>query len=203
VIADDTTVISYSRRLENIIERVAEIFRQHMGMLQLVDTLRTILPGKIGHSLKFSFADLPENLDVSQAVRLTQEDFQQYKRFFETLYPGVSTEGLRGYFSSVADRHYSYGIFQDNRLVSATDAPDIPYMSNLIVEPGINTLQGYRRRGYGRIAAGAMVEYLLKNGKVPIWSCGASNQASSRLAESIGYVRFADVLSLSIDEREE
>ena len=87
-------------------------------------------------------------------------------------------------------------------MVSVTDAPGIPYMSDLIVEPGINTLQGYRRCGYGRIAAGAMVEYLLKNGKVPIWSCSAGNQASSRLAESIGYVRFADVLSMSMEERE-
>ena len=202
VLADNTVVISYSRRLEDIIDRVGKAFRQRMEVPQLVDTLRSILPGRIGHSLKFSFTEFPDDLDVSQAIRLKREHFHQYKRFFEALHPGVSTEGLQEYFSSVVDRHYSYGVFQDNKLVSATDAPDIPYMSDLIVEPGINTLQEYRRRGYGRIAAGAMVDYVLKSGKVPIWSCAVGNQASVGLAQSLGYVRFADVLTSTIDKHE-
>ena len=202
VVTGGITIISYSKRLEDSIDRIAEEFRQHTELPQLMEGLNSILPVPIGHSLKFSFNAFPHTLDTSQAVQLTHNDFPHYKLFFETQHPGFSTEGLREYFESVAFRHYAYGIFQDNRLVSATDAPGIPYMSDLIVEPGINTLQGYRRRGYGRITAGAMVEYLLKNGKVPIWSCGVDNQASSRLAESIGYMKFADVLSLSMDEQE-
>ena len=105
---------------------------------------------------------------------------------------------MADYYYSVADRQYAYGIFRDHKLVSATDAPDIPYMSDLIVEPGINTLKGYRRRGYAKIAAGAMIEDLLDTGKIPIWSCGATNKASAALAQSLGYIKFADVLSLSI-----
>ena len=200
VVIGDTVVISFSKRLEDRISRIVEAFRSHTELRQVMDTLNSILPVNIGHGFKFAYNALPRDLDTSQAIQLKRDDFQHYKRFFETQHPGLSTEGLKEYFVSVVDRHYSCGVFQDNRLVSATDAPDIPYMSDLIVEPGINTLQGYRRCGYGRIAAGAMVEYLLKNGKVPIWSCGAGNQASSRLAESIGYVKFADVLSLSMDE---
>ena len=203
VVTGNTTIISYSKRLEDSIERISGAFRQHTELLQLMEALNSILPTNIGHSLKFSYNAFPQNLDISQAVQLTRNDFRHYQLFFEAQHSGFSTEGLKEYFESVVDHHYAYGVFQDRKLVSATDAPDIPYMSDLIVEPGINTLQGYRRRGYGRIAAGAMVDYLLKNGKVPIWSCRASNQASSRLAESIGYVRFADILSLSIDEREE
>ena len=162
VVTGSTTIISYSTRLEDTIDRIVEAFRQHTELPKLMDALNSILPTNIGHSLKFSYNAFPQDLDTSQAVQLTRHDFHHYKLFFETQHSGFSTEGLREYFESVAGRHYAFGVFQDQRLVSATDAPDIPYMSDLMVEPGINTLQGYRRRGYGRIAAGAMVDYLLQ-----------------------------------------
>ena len=82
--------------------------------------------------------------------------------------------------------------------MSATDAPDIPCMRHLIVEPGINTIEQYRRQGLGRTAPGAMVRYLVESGKVPIWSCGAENQASAGLAESLGYVRLGHVLTATV-----
>lgn len=202
LLAGDAAVISYSRRLEGAVGGIVGALGQVSDTEERADTLAAILPGRITHSLKFSFTELPSDLDTSRAVELTAEDFPEYRRFFEAVHPGASFEGLQEYFSSVAGRHYAYGVFQDDRLASATDAPDMPYMSDLIVEPGINTIEEYRRQGYARIAAGAMVRYLVENGKVPIWSCDAGNRASAGLAESLGYVPLAHVLTATLDEGE-
>ena len=200
VITDSTVVISYSRRLEESISRVAEVLKHSKDSLQVIEILQSILLDKIGHNYKYYFTALPNNIDTSEAVQLGREDLQHYKSFFESQYPGVSFEGMQDYFYSVACRGYSYGVFRENRLVCATDAPGIPYMRDIIVEPGINTLKEYRRCGYAKITTGALIKYLLETGKVPIWSCAAANEASDRLARSLGFVKFADVFSLSMAE---
>ncbi|MBN1579482.1 MAG: GNAT family N-acetyltransferase, partial [Anaerolineae bacterium] len=55
----------------------------------------------------------------------------------------------------------------------------------------------YRQRGYATIVVGALLKHLLAVPKVPIWSCAAANIASQRLAESVGYAKFADVVALT------
>jgi RimJ/RimL family protein N-acetyltransferase len=89
---------------------------------------------------------------------------------------------------------YSWGVYDEHNLVSVTDAPGIPYMSDLIVEPGINTLA--RRKGYAKMACAALIKKLVKDGKVPIWSCGSRNIASAHLAETLGYKKLADVITV-------
>ena len=59
VVAGGTTIISYSKRLEDSIDRIAEEFRQHTELLPLMEGLNSILPVPIGHSLKFSFTPFP------------------------------------------------------------------------------------------------------------------------------------------------
>ena len=70
-------------------------------------------------------------------------------------------------------------------------------MADVVVEPGINTLPGYRRRGYAQTVVGALLKQVLGDGKVPLWSCSASNVGSQRLAESLGYAQLADVITVS------
>ena len=72
-------------------------------------------------------------------------------------------------------------------------------MDDIIVEPGINTLENYRKQGYAKIATGALIKYLLENNKVQIWSCGDHNKASMALAYSSGYKKLADILTFTIN----
>ncbi|NLV91731.1 MAG: GNAT family N-acetyltransferase [Firmicutes bacterium] len=93
----------------------------------------------------------------------------------------------------------SWGVYRDGRLASATDAPDVPFMKDVVVEMGINTLPEYPRQGLAKTVTGALIKYLLERGRVPLWSCSSDKFASQGLAASLGFVRFADVIAVTLD----
>ena len=75
-------------------------------------------------------------------------------------------------------------------LVCAVTAPEVPYMRDLIAEPGADTLPEYRRREYANRAVGAFLKrVILKEKKAPIWSTSAGNIASQKLADVVAVVR--------------
>ena len=127
------------------------------------------------------------------AVRLlTAADYPLYEEFFRSAYPGASPEGwLEEYFLEKAENGLFAGAEQDGRLVSVCDAPDMPYMEGLIQHTGIMTPEGYRRRGFARACCALETHHLLTLGICPQWECAADNEASYRLARSIGYEDYA------------
>ncbi len=54
-------------------------------------------------------------------------------------------------------------------------------------EIGVNTHSGYRRRGWGRSVVSAMANYLLENGRTPLYVIAQNNDASVQLAERVGF----------------
>jgi predicted GNAT family acetyltransferase len=100
----------------------------------------------------------------------------------------------------MASKNYCHGIIPDNRLVSATDAPDMPYMRESVQEIGITTLKEYRGKGYARAACISLINELLPRNICPLWSTGENNTASDALAKSIGFEKLADVLTINIPE---
>jgi RimJ/RimL family protein N-acetyltransferase len=54
-------------------------------------------------------------------------------------------------------------------------------------EIGVTTNPGYRRRGWGRSVVSAMANYLLENGRIPLYVVAQNNEASIQLAESVGF----------------
>jgi RimJ/RimL family protein N-acetyltransferase len=54
-------------------------------------------------------------------------------------------------------------------------------------EIGVNTHPNYRRRGWGRSVVSAMVNYLLENGRTPLYVVTQNNGASIQLAERVGF----------------
>lgn len=61
------------------------------------------------------------------------------------------------------------------------------WQSPSFAEIGVNTQAGYRRRGWGRSVVSAMVNYLLENGRTPLYVVAQNNEASTQLAERIGF----------------
>ncbi len=55
-------------------------------------------------------------------------------------------------------------------------------------EISVNTHPQYRRQGYGRSVVAAMVDYLLGNGRAPLYVASEQNQASIQLAERLHFV---------------
>ena len=202
-VAGQTTIISYHRRLEERMETIRAVFADSPD----ADTACGRLSEECGwqsahafkHAFKYVFAGLPSGLGTEAARCLTGGDYADFLRFHQEQYPAGGQETwLEEYYSGLVAQGCVYGIYADGHLVSATDMPDVPYMADEVAEPGINTLEGYRRRGYARIAVGALLEHLLEMGRVPLWSCDAGNVASQRLAESVGFRKLADVIAVTL-----
>jgi len=198
-VTEQTTVISYGQRLRAQSHTTERCFEH----TENVETVRNALCEYVGvtpqHALKFVFTVLPNNLDTSQARQLSRDDYPDFLHFHQQQYPNANAESwLKPYFNEIADKGCVFGVYTDGRLVSATDAPDVPYLRDRVVEPGIATLPNYRKRGYATIIVGALVKHLLATDKVPLWSCSAANIASRKLAERVGFVKFADVITLSL-----
>lgn len=75
---------------------------------------------------------------------------------------------------------------EDGRRVVAASA-GLNWMSPKYAEVSVMTAPGYRRRGWGRSVVAAMVNYLLENGRLPIYTVSEVNERSIQLAESLGF----------------
>ncbi len=53
---------------------------------------------------------------------------------------------------------------------------------------GVFTLPDWRGNGFAAAAAAQVAQWLQRNGRIPVWSCGEHNQASLRVAEKLGFV---------------
>ncbi len=52
----------------------------------------------------------------------------------------------------------------------------------------VRTHPDYRRQGYGRSVVASLVQYLLRQGRTPLYSVDTQNAASVDLAQSVGFV---------------
>ena len=106
---------------------------------------------------------------------------------------------LLDYFNKLVENNRCFGVFEDNILVCATGAPDIPFMDDIITEPGIDTLTNYRSKGYAKAACAKYLEYALAQNETPIWTCWHYNMASCKLAEKLGYKHFCELYTIEGD----
>jgi RimJ/RimL family protein N-acetyltransferase len=180
---------------------------KHAGWLQNsckvshdVEVFKNLVKENLGiqlqHDYKYYFTQLPPNMDKSQARQLTVEDYPAYLRFFKAQYPDSDAETwLFDYFSAITAKGYVFGLFINGALVCASDAPEMPYLKESVVELGINILFPYRGNGYAKIVLSAALDFMTDLGKTPIVSCASSNLASQKLIESVGFKKLADVVS--------
>ena len=86
----------------------------------------------------------------------------------------------------------------EKSVVSVTNSPDIPFLPEIITEPGIDTLENYRCKEYARVVCAAYLKHAETSGLVPIWiwTCCHNNAASYRLAESLGFVKLCELFTV-------
>jgi RimJ/RimL family protein N-acetyltransferase len=78
-----------------------------------------------------------------------------------------------------------------------------PFASGAMMEISVATAEPFKRRGLGRRAAAAFVRRCLNLGKQPNWECFWDNEASTRLAQSLGYTVRKDYPIFYWEERPE
>ena len=137
----------------------------------------------------------------ARVQRLTSIHYPQYLSLFRAVWPDVNpADWLEEYYESrLANLGYAWGIFEKDKIVSATDAGSIPYLPDLIIEPGIKTHPAYRRRGFARLVCSSQLRHVLDLGLTPVWSCGSTNMASARLASSLGFSEFGKTIEIDIN----
>lgn len=198
-LAHQTMIITYGKKLGQNIDWIRAYFENNIDIDGLRKAVKERLGKNIQHDYKYVFSKLPSEIVFTQARQLTREDYPAYLRFFLTLYPNNEAETwLAGYFKKITAKGYAFGLYIGDELVSATDSPDMPYMKESVVEIGINTLSAHRNQGYAKIVFNTMLKFIISIQKVPIVSCTSSNIASQKLIESMGFMKLADVVSLSL-----
>jgi len=63
----------------------------------------------------------------------------------------------------------------------------VNWQSPQFAEIYVHTQPSYRRRGFGRSVVAAVVRKVLDAGKTPLYAVGLDNEASTQLAESVGF----------------
>lgn len=66
-------------------------------------------------------------------------------------------------------------------------AAGLNWLSPYFGEISVNTAPRYRRRGWGRSVVAAMANYLLENGRIPLYAVTENNEPSMQLAENVGF----------------
>lgn len=193
-----SVTISFCRDYENRIPRLLRKIGIDLEVDAVVRAVKKVYKRAPLVASKYYFAGQGQKVDISLARQLTGDDLPLYYDFLREMHGIVGRDDQSdAYFRRITDKGYCFGIFEADKLVCLVDAPDIPYMSETIVEPGIAVLSAYRRKGYATVAVSALLKRLAKEQKVPVWSCGAANIASAKLAESLGYRQLGTVISLS------
>ena len=193
----DKIIVSYGDKAKPQIG----ILKASVGAFKTVEdlkaTLKTIYGKAVGHNIKYVFNG--KKTDDCSAKVLCKNDYEEYENFFKNANPKCSNlDWLQAYFEEMIQGNLCVGAYEGSMLVSCTDAPGMPYMSDEVQEIGINTLPDYRGRGYATIACQGSVNEILKNGKVPQWSTSITNIASQKLAEKLGFIKLGDVITITI-----
>lgn len=73
---------------------------------------------------------------------------------------------------------------RDNTLVASAG---LNWQTPHFAELSVNTHPEYRRQGYGRSVVAAMADYLLSNGRTPLYLVADNNTASLEVARQVGF----------------
>jgi len=196
-IQDERVIISYCDKTENNLSKLLKDIKigdKPEHMFNVIKEAYCVSPNQ---NIKFVFHHLEHN--DTMVKELTINDYPLFLRFFLANNPNAkNTDWLYEYFQQIVEKRYSFGMIVDNLVVAATDAPFMPYMENEVQEIGINTLNEYRGKGYAKAVCIAAINSLLKQNICPLWSTMAGNIASERLAYSIGFKKYAEILTVSI-----
>jgi hypothetical protein len=196
---DNLAVVSYGSRAKTKIEKIAGKIEENKNIDSLRLLLKETFLTEVSKNIKYIYKNRAES--PMPAVTLNAGHYDLFLEFFKENNPNNKDYSwVKEYFLEMASKKYCHGIIVDNKLVSATDAPQMPYMRESVQEIGINTLQEYRGKGYARGACISLIDELLSRDICPLWSTGEPNTASNRLAGSVGFEKFANVLTINIPE---
>ncbi len=155
--------------------------------LDLADGLEPLLARRMGCQLRrlgdvYHVLHLPppaERLSHPQVRLLTPRDLPLLQ---------AAPPELRGHNPKLTlEKTAAAGAIMQNRLVAIARNYAL---SEGYGDIGVYTLPDWRGRGLATAAAAVVANWLQKNGRTPVWSCGEHNQASLRVAQKLGFEEY-------------
>jgi GNAT superfamily N-acetyltransferase len=106
----------------------------------------------------------------------------------KVMYENMQGSVVPKYFWKDAEHFFSCGIgysvvFENNVISTAYSA----FIHDSQLELGIETIEGFRGKGFAMQVCSALINYCINNGYEPIWACRLENVSSYKLAQKLGF----------------
>ena len=128
----------------------------------------------------FSFGGEKYCIPKDMGSRVEEISSDNYELMTGRITPAFSWENKEAFLKN----GFGYCLIKDGRMLACSFSSGV---SKDYVDIGVETSEEFRGQGYGKIAAAAMVKETLRRGKLPVWGCDTRNEASMRLARSVGF----------------
>lgn len=117
------------------------------------------------------------HLPDADVIRLDERSYDMIKG---TVVPSAFWNNA----SEFVENGVGFGALADDQIVSVVFSA---FRQDNLLEIGIETMEPYRGRGYGTLTSMAYIDYCLKHGFIPVWSCRYENTNSYDLARKLGF----------------
>ena len=128
----------------------------------------------------FEFAGKKDNPPHTLGAKLKEISHDNYELMKGKIIPSFSWPNQEEFI----ENGFGYCLVEEGKMLACAFASGV---SKEYVDIGVETAEECRGKGYGRIVAAEMVKEILSRGKTPVWGCDIRNEASTRLACSVGF----------------
>jgi RimJ/RimL family protein N-acetyltransferase len=88
------------------------------------------------------------------------------------------------------ERGAGYSVLHQGKLAATAYAS---FVIDDMLELGIETVEQFRGRGFGKYACCALIDHCLERGLEPVWACRLENTGSYKLAQKVGFEDIAHI----------
>ena len=128
----------------------------------------------------FEFAKEKYFIPYEMEAKLTEITADNYELMKGKIIPTFSWPNKKEFLKN----GFGYCLIEEGRMMACAFASGL---SKEYVDIGVETVEECRGKGYGRLVSAAMVKETVRRGKTPVWDCDTRNEASMRLACSVGF----------------
>lgn len=118
------------------------------------------------------------SLPAHCSIRKTDND--AFEKMSGTVIPSFFWDGADDF----AQNSIGYSLFCEDKLVATAYAA---FILEDKLEIGIETVPGFRGKGFAYLACAALIDYCYGNGYEPVWACRLENIGSYALAQKLGF----------------
>lgn len=120
------------------------------------------------------------------AVVLKETDIHLFEQMRGTVVPSSFWNNAQEF----VQRGKGFSLVCGNEVVATAYSA---FVIDNMLEIGIETVNGYRAKGYAREVCTALIDFALAQDLVPVWGCKRDNAASYELAQKLGFVPVLEI----------